>query len=230
LQRSFPPESFFNLKALFELPQPNSILVLSAGSRCRTASITVTVWRRTHALEDSVQEHFPLLDIIQGERSNSWWDSPPICDTLHAAYHNVESESSTLHGAMVLNMIKIWQSSHVQLLVPCLDSASLNTIDAESELSRRILLRFLVVLLKPEHLARIPSMFKSLPKSRPQVRIALLQTMLNAWTTSTRAHESVLRIGIVDCLGSLDTLKHDVQCEHLWPTILSQLLVVGIGR
>jgi hypothetical protein len=67
LQHSFRTNLFFHFRHVLKLPQPSSILAMSAGAGCRTAKHTVTAWRELRVLLDSVVEgSIPLVRILMG--------------------------------------------------------------------------------------------------------------------------------------------------------------------
>jgi hypothetical protein len=71
--------------------------------------------------------------------------------------------------------------------------------------------------------AHMSSMLETIVKTRPQVRVSMLQTVLNAWTTSGRARESKRFTCLFGCDSAQDELKHYIQCPKLWSSIYSRL-------
>ena len=56
-------------------------------------------------------------------------------------------------------------------------------------------------------------------KKKPHVRMCILKTWCNGWTTSERMHHGDKRTCIWGCVGEQDSLQHYIQCNRLWNPI-----------
>ena len=57
-----------------------------------------------------------------------------------------------------------------------------------------------------------------LGKLSPAWATAILKAWANAWTTSSRVHEPVVRQCVFGCDVGVDSLKHYLRCNSVWPT------------
>jgi hypothetical protein len=98
-------------------------------------------------------------------------------------------------------------------------------MDFAGQLTRRLCLWFSDIIHDRAALhAHMSSMLEAIVKTRPQVRVTMLKTVLNAWTTSGRAHESTRLSCLFGCVAAPDELKHYIKCPKLWSAIYSRLL------
>jgi hypothetical protein len=84
------------------------------------------------------------------------------------------------------------QSKHPQQFVTRAFNSVVNSFDGDIEIDCRLCMGLPMEHLYPEALANFPGTFQLLSRASPQVRMCVLKTFMNAWTTSHRAHEQTL--------------------------------------
>jgi hypothetical protein len=187
-----PPHFLFHLRDCLKLPQPISLMALSAGARVRTANKTISIWRDLLPVFNcAVENAFPFRDVLHGKRSNSWWVLPPIIDTLAEASSRFPSDFPELFVSLQPRARELRKSKTMQGFVSNAFNDVCNSLDFAKELARRIKRWFPIDVHGGLHACTHPLIACMLTLS-PHNRMCVVKTLCNGWTTSYRAHQHVL--------------------------------------
>jgi hypothetical protein len=144
-----------------------------------------------------------------------------MVDFLFEAHRFFPSRFPSAHDALCEEWRNIRKCKHMQANVFKIVHSVMHDTDFAGHLSRRLCLWFPDMIHDKAALhAHMSSMLEAIVKTRPQVRVCML-TVLNAWTTSGRAHESKRLSCLFGCDSAQDELKHYIQCPKLWSSMYS---------
>ena len=222
-----PPQSFA-LSDLHSLKHWGSIRLRSVGASLhattiRAATLTLSTWRADYAaLKHDSDLYLPMASVIMGQLGPAHWDSPPLAATLHEASMGFPDRRllaphapDAVHEAIETHIALVPKAPFkFQRFVTERLETGLYPDTIPKLVRRRAPMLCPGIVLGDISFDLLREMFGKLS---PAWATAILKTWANAWTTSSRMHEPVARQCIFGCAEGMDSLKHYLLCDHVWP-------------
>ena len=162
------------------------------------------------------------MQVRSGQWWGSHWDAPAFASNLQDASlgfpRNLKVRES---GTLVLDKLQTGSCRHgsIQKDIFQILSNGIHVDDTATLITRRLRQAFCIDdsdVIRVD-LPNFQSLLCSLPTS---VCTVVLKTVVNAWTTSHRLHETSLHPCLFGCRDGTDELKHYLKCGRLWRAVL----------
>ena len=180
----------------------------------RTANSTIPNWQTMfESLKQHAEQHLDLISIANGLTCPPHWQREPYAVTLaRASTFFSDTIQWPDHTKNILNSstkLAKPQQFIYRAMAPIIQPFDLAT--TLEQRANRILNAPLPPHFPWHHFLRK----LHLRPSPPHIKIHVVRTLLNCWTTSFRMHEPVLRHCIFGCRAD-DNIKHYANCQTLW--------------
>ena len=204
-----------------------SLFATMVATLVRASLRTISCWRENFdALHQAALEGLPMAAVLSGKYCFEFWDTPPIAQTLSDAASGLPGHpllGQVLPTAVQVALQEMRRRDDVTLfhrkpfkLQRFLyeEIMKIAYCDSIKLLLRR---RWSVLCpLAPFESGMLPDLQDFLGQLSPAWATSILKTWANAWTTSCRMHEPVIRLCIFGCADSRDELHHYLRCPCLW--------------